>query len=212
MKNLMIYNKKILEQFYHLEHQNEYSYPLLVSPKIKKYGPQIMYIGQETNTWLKHKNEKIPVEEIEDAYYFFLKNGLPSTLFWKFIEQSFNLDKKEIYQNIIWCNSIICGKKYEKGTPKLSQEMIDMSIDYLVHLYYEFHPDYICIVAGPNNPYYFIIKAFLSTIKKDNIMYPTRKNFCQINDSIIWTYHPNYLNRIGKIGSTIVEVNKVRKK
>ena len=60
--------------------------------------------------------------------------------------------------------------------------------------------------------YDIIIKAFLSTIKKDNIMYPTRKNFCQINDSIIWTYHPNYLNRIGKIGSTIVEVNKVRKK
>lgn len=211
MANLKIYNEKILNNFYRLEYQNEYSYPLLVSPKLKKYDPKIMYIGQETNTWLKDKNEKVTQEELEDTYYYFLKNGLPSSLFWKFIKKSFDL-KEEVYKNIIWCNSIICGKKNEKGTPMLSCEMMEISIDYLIYLYHEFNPDYIVIVAGPNDPYYFIIKTFLSCIKKENLASPTRKNVFVLNDSIFWTYHPNYLNRIGKIDETIKELNKVRKK
>lgn len=210
MKNLVQYNRKILERYYTLEHQSSYANPLLVSPKLIKHHPQIMYIGQETNTWYQEKY--LTANELEECYYHFLKNNTPSSLFWKFIKNCFDLNDDNLCQNILWCNALLCGKKEEKGTPIVTKELLTLSKEYLIFLYQYFSPEYIMIVAGPNHPYYAVIKSFLEEINHANLQYPTKKEMCQISNHIIWTYHPNYLNRTGKIKEITREIQKIRKK
>lgn len=210
MKNLVQYNRQILKQYDILEHQSSYAAPLLVSPKSIKYHPQIMYIGQETNTW--YQEENLTVDDLEEYYNYFLKNNIPSSLFWKFVKNCFDLNNDNLYQNILWCNTLLCGKKEMKGTPIITKELLTLSKEYLIFLYQLFHPEYIMIVAGPNHPYYAVIKSFLEEIDYANLHYPTKNNMCQILDHVIWTYHPNYLNRTGKIKEIESNIRKIRKK
>lgn len=211
MQQLILHNQKILAQYYTLEHQCSYSYPLLVSPKLIIHHPKIMYIGQETNTWFKELTNHMSSTTLEENYYYFLKNQIPSTLFWKFIMNSFELKRDTLYQNILWCNTLLCGQRSTKGTPIISDELLDLSIQYLLFLYQQFQPETIIIVAGPNNPYYSIIKAFLETIQKE-VPYPTKEQICQNTGNVIWTYHPNYLNRTGKIKEVTNQIMTLRKK
>ncbi len=187
---------------------NNLSNPLLVSSN-KEYADnlksqkRIMYIGQETNGWELKDN----IDSIEECYLNFLYNGASNREFWRFLKLIRN--KEEISLNdIIWSNALICGRYEEKGTPITTDLLEEKSLDNLKFLYDLFNPNMIVMVTGPNNPYYEIIQEFLKHINSSLInLYPTTKDMLLIDETknIHYTYHPNYLNRRGKL----LELSKI---
>lgn len=191
--NIRIYNRIFLERF-NLIKSNHFSSPLLVSPKQAELKPKAMYIGQETNTWGSGEEDQ---DWLEDKYETFLKNGATGKDYWKFIKEILSINKTEIYDNILWTNTLIAGKKESKGAPTNHENILELSSEYLTYLYKEFKPEYVIIVSGPTNPYYKVIKSFLNNIDNPIDNYPTLVNPVIVSDSgkIFWTYHPNYLNK-----------------
>ena len=171
--------------------------PLLVNSEIEfkdniDKSKSIMYIGQETNGWLN----KGTVEDFENLYKEFLYNNNYNKEFWRFVKRI--IEEQTSLKNILWANTFICGKKDELGTPFISDKLEEISKKYLVSLYTHFKPDMTIIVAGPNNPYYEIIKEFLKEIdSKLSGEYPKLSDIIVSDESkdIHYTYHPNYLNR-----------------
>lgn len=178
------------------------SNPLLVSSdeeyveKIRN-TKSIMYIGQETNGWELNQN----IDKIEDCYLNFLSSGATNREFWKFLKLLRNKDNNDL-RDIIWSNALICGKYEEKGTPIVTDLLQEKSLQNLIFLYQYFKPFMIVIVAGPHNPYYEVVTEFLKHINSSiQSLYP-KSNEMLISDekeNIHYTYHPNYLNRRGKL-------------
>lgn len=185
-----ILNKMIYEK-YQLVKTNHFSSPLLVNPNQIEANPKIMYIGQETNTWGDGLESQL---ELEDKYEEFLLNGATGKDFWKFIKDI--ISNQDIYNNVIWTNALIAGRKDAKGLPHEYDLLFDISVEYLVELYNLFKPDKVIIVAGPKDPYYQIIINFFSKIDVATNMYPTINNpLIKVDNNIYWTYHPNFLNK-----------------
>lgn len=199
MNNLRTFNELIYNKYLSLDNINLLSSPLLVSSK--KYlenlsNKKIMYIGQETNRWVNEGNEVIrSINDIEDSYdYFLLDKCTSSTIFWQFIKNILDVNYNELHKNIIWTNTLLCGNRFEKGTPCTNDKLNNISLEYLLFLYDYFKPDYIINVSGNRNPYYNITTKFLNELGI-TLDYPTKSNPVVIKDNIIWTYHPLFLKR-----------------
>lgn len=191
------------------------SNPLIVSSN-KNYVEQIksnksiMYIGQETNGWETRFN----IDRLESCYLHFLTTGGSNREFWKFLKLLRNKDN-EYDRDIIWTNSLICGKYEEKGTPIASDILKEKSLDNLTYLYNHFKPFMVVIVAGPTNPYYEVITEFLKQINSSlNGLRPSSKEMLISDNSknIHYTYHPNYLNRRRKLLEISNTINSYYKK
>lgn len=184
--NLRVFNDVIFNKYLKLEHVNTFSSPLLVSSLESFKNRDTLYVGQETNGWGEGNSI-----ELENLYHSFMMNKALNTPFWQFIKYITDID------NVIWCNTLLCGKKGEIGPPIYSDEIKDISIEYLIYLYKYFNPKHVVIVSGPNDPYNEIIKEFLKEINS-NIFneYPTNKNKLIVDETknIAYTYHPKYLN------------------
>lgn len=213
MINIRNYNLSLIEKMAMLEHGYSFSCPLLVSsdPKyldnVIDNDKSIMYIGQETNTWINSKKDEIGIDEIEYWYYrFMVEEKGNNKEFWRFIKEINNCDM----EHLIWSNALVAGSKKEKGTPNYVDEIKELSVSNLTYLYEYFKPNITLIVAGPRNPYYEVINEFLSNINSSIEKYPSGGNLV-ISDNdknIHWTYHPNYLQRIHEFNN----VNKMLKK
>jgi hypothetical protein len=203
----MIKNKEIYERYRLIREHHEFSAPLLINPDLQKYNPTIMYIGQETNGW---GNGTETLEEIEHWYKNYYYDLRSRKLFWKFIKEIYSIDKN-IHEKVVWCNALIAGKIGKIGTPHNNHLLEQLSIDYLVSIYQTFNIEKIIIVAGPNNPYYNIIRAFLEKINAQVSSYPSLNNPIIIEDKIIWTYHPTYQNKKHFINDNIEKIKKIVK-
>ncbi|MBS5113703.1 MAG: hypothetical protein KHZ15_13600 [Coprobacillus cateniformis] len=197
--------KKLNEKTYNKINElarDDLSYPLLISPILEKENNsnKILYIGQETNTWYKNKSH-INLTFLENKYYSFLKDNATHRNFWQFINEILNYEP--LISNIIWANCFICGKKEKRGTPIVTNELIQISIDYLVEIYNELKPNKILIVCGSNYPYYIVIESFLRKIgvnnkellntclSKDNLYHSFKT--ADNTTTVFWTYHPTFL-------------------
>lgn len=214
MNNLGVMNEKIYNK-YKSFNDEDLACPNLVSSKkindiICKHP--IMYIGQETNGWVNYYNDDASLSDIEDAYDNFMIDYCTSkTTFWRFLKKCIEEDYNNFYKSIVWCNTLVMGKKYGKGSPKLTEEMINLSLEYLLFLYEYFEPSYIIDVSGNCNPYYSITKKFLNKIDSKIENYPTKENCVVMNDekNIMWTYHPLKLSYMKKFdeASNIIKEN-----
>ena len=151
-----------------------------------------MYIGQETNTWGKNLDDHQVIENLETLYEQFLKGGATNRPFWKFLKP---LLTKELYEEVVWSNLLLCGKKDTLGTPELPQELITLSIDYLCQLYEEANPSLVLITSSSRFPYNEIVERFLQRIGVLLSSYPTRQHPYTVDkeEKVLWTYHPKYL-------------------
>lgn len=197
MNRLKQENLKIYEYFQNIDDKN-LSSPLLVSSEFifNEDDPKIMYIGKETNTWCNQEEEKT-LEELETCYLDFLNSlSCKKYPFWRFIQ---NIEGS--LENVLWTNALLCGKRKEKGTPEVSEEIKELSVSYLTFLYYYFLPDKIVIVSGNCNPYYEVITKFLDQIGARIDGYPTKDQPVITNEdeTIFWTFHPQYLQMSGQI-------------
>lgn len=195
--NLKIYNERVYQEYMKLDY-TKMSCPLLVSTKkeyLENLQNPILYIGQETYTWLNYDDNFIySIDNIEEGYYNFFKE-LPFSMnvFWSFFKDSTGISKKEFISRLIWSNCYICGKRNEKGLTEYHNEIKNLSIDYLIHLYEELHPKLTIFACGNNEEYYSIVRAFVKRIKECDIKKVSKQNeIIQVED-ILYTYHPNNL-------------------
>ena len=91
MDQLHDLNNYILEQYKSLPNREELSIPLLIcsnSLYTDNLKRKILYLGQETNCWMNYYDPvNVPnIEEIENKYYDFLKDGARNREYWKFIK------------------------------------------------------------------------------------------------------------------------------
>ncbi len=195
--NLRIHNKKVFDKYMKLDYE-KMSCPLLVSTKeeyIKNLQEPILYIGQETYTWLNYDNKfSYSIDIIEDNYYNFLKNGnFHMNTFWNFLTHSTGISKEQFINRIIWGNCYICGKKYDKGLTEYYSDIKEISIEYLINLYEELKPKLTLFACGNKEEYYSIVQEFIKYTKGYNIDKVSKQNEIIITDDIIYTYHPNNL-------------------
>ena len=201
MVQLRELNNYILEEYKHLSNREELSIPLLItsdSNYINNLQRRILYIGQETNCWMNYHDEKnIPsIEDIENKYYEFLNSGARNRDYWKFIKTVLNINDSELSNNVIWNNVFVAGKRTAIGHPD-NKALENLSIEYLTEVTRLLNPEYTIFVSGPSNPYYHMIIEYLKQIKSSLInTYPTLQNPIVNDSKIIWTYHPNYQNRM----------------
>lgn len=216
MNELKKQNNYILNQYYNLPNKEQLSIPLLVSSSEKytnNLNRKILYIGQETNGWLNYKDEFFmpDLDYIETAYFNFLKNGANNKEFWMFIRKCLDIPKEELSKNIIWNNSIITSKRIGIGTPDIDDNLKSISIKYLKFLHNYFKPECTIFVNGPRNPYYSITNNLLKDFDSSLIdKWPTKEKPVLFDDKnkIIWTYHPNYLNKSHLKNDTICKIKK----
>lgn len=203
------HNIRILNELKDTIIKKELSSPLLVSSNEDyinnlKNVSNIFYIGQETNGWI-HSND---VETLEKGYLNFLLNNNYYKEYWKFINLV-RKDSSKCFSNVLWSNTLICGKKDAIGTPKINDVLLSISLENLKYLYDLIKPKMTLIVSGPCNPYYEIITEFLKYINSSiNGLYPNTREMIisDVDKNIHYTYHPNYLKRRGKfleIGNTL---------
>lgn len=203
MSKLREFNNYILNEYKTLENKNDLSMPLLIASDenyINSFERKIMYIGQETNCWVNYipRDFDITSDSLEKYYFDFLKNGATNRDFWLFIKKILNTSHDKIINNVVWNNTLIAGKRMEKGHPVVSEKLSDLSLEYLLFIHDFFKPEQVIFVNGPHNPYYNITIKFLRELKSNLINdYPTKSNPMLIDEenNLIWTYHPNYLNR-----------------
>lgn len=220
MNELHEFNKYVLEKYNNFTKTQDLSCPLLVSSNedyLNSFDKKVLYIGQETNCWYNYNSKDIKpsAHELEAAYLYFLKERCAVNKdFWIFIRECLNISKEQLANNIIWANTFICGKRKEIGHPVPTDELVSLSIDYMIYLYNYFKPNYTILVNGPRNPYYKLTIEFLKNVKSNLIAYwPTKDKPLLIDDSknIIWTYHPNYQNRSGLKKQIISKIqNKIK--
>lgn len=202
--NLKEYNEIIYNEFKLIREKHIYSNPLLVSPSIEEYKPKIMYIGQETNGWGNGLSSQEEIEQDYENYYYNLKS---MKLFWKFIKNIYDIDNS-IQSKILWCNTLIAGKINKKGKPDNHKYLTNISVEYLTFLYKHFEIEKVVIVCGPNEPYYSIIKEFISNINLDINIKPSLDNQVITTDKLIWTYHPVYQNKQKTLYKNIDKIKK----
>lgn len=202
MDKLRKFNEDIYNRSLKIDDVENLSCPNLVSSKkfLEHIRPNpILYLGQETNCWVNDNRKCIvDLEEIENAYDHFMINRGTSTKspFWQFIKMSTNIKYKDIYKNIVWCNTLLMGKRYSSGTPEVSKELASLSLENLLFLYEYFKPSVIITVTGNRNPYYDITTKFLKEINSSLV-----GNWPIFNDPLIedaekdiyWTFHPRFL-------------------
>ena len=212
--SLKSYNEEVFDSYLKLDNKDVLSSPLLVSSKrflsnIKKHP--IMYIGQETNGWVNYNKDNVSLDDIENSYDDFLIDYKTSkTTFWQFIRAIVG-SYDDIASNVIWTNTLIVGNRYSKGSPEFNNKIKNLSLNYLLFLYEYFEPSIVVDVSGNTNPYYKVTKEFLYKIDsniKDS--YPSKDNsiIMDIDNSIVWTYHPIKLRLDNKFDESI---NKIRK-
>ena len=217
MRNLREYNEEILNTYYKLDNYNDLAMPLLVSSKndyFNSFERKILYIGQENNSWLNYdgENKSFCVDDVEQAYLNFLSEGANNKEFWTFIRNCLEISKEKLLTNVIWNNTVICGKRMGIGHPKMNEKLEKISTQYLIYLYEYFKPEYTIFVNGPSNPYYNIMQEVLKNINSDLCnMWPTGKNpiLYDCDKKIIWTYHPNYLNRSHLKEESLNKIKKI---
>lgn len=168
-----------------------------------------MYIGQETNCWFNYdrSNSDVTVENLEQAYFDFLKQGARNRDFWKYFKQILEISDSELIRNVIWNNTFIAGKRREMGPPVITPELFDLSLEYLLYIRKYFEPEHIILVNGPTNPYYELTVNFLKEIRSSLVdTYPTMSNPLVVDEekNIFWTYHPAFQNR-QRINKEIME-------
>ncbi len=220
MNDLREYNKAVLERCYGFIKEQDLSTPLLVSSSqdyLSKLDRKVLYIGQETNGWLNYNDKCFmpQVEEVEQGYLKFLDEKCANNKdFWMFIRKCLEISREELSKNVIWNNTIITSKRVGLGHPVMTDQLKQISIDYLKYLHNYFKPEYTIFVNGPRNPYFDMTTELLKNFNSDLVgNWPTKSNPVLFDDSkgIIWTYHPNYLNKshlkdevIGKIRKKIL--------
>jgi len=192
------FNKTLIDKYKSIENVVDLSAPLLVSTdsnylyNISNSNNKILYIGQETNGWINDINDWNLTQELLESVYLEVIKRKNSNEFFRFI----NNFSTNIYQNVIWSNTLIAGKKHGKGHPIVTDKLQELSLESLLFLYEYFKPTITLFVSGPSNPYYEIVKEFLNTIKSKIDSYPKISNpvISDKEKNIFWTYHPNYLN------------------
>lgn len=219
MNKLQDFNNYIFEEYTRIENCEDLSMPLLISSDVdytNNLERRIMYIGQETNGWVNdyEVDYEINSSVLEQIYISFLRKGATNRDFWLFIRQILEISSEKLINNVIWNNTLLAGKRTEKGHPVVTPKLEDLSLEYLLVTKNIFNPEYIIFVNGPHNPYYNITIKFLKELKSSLInTYPTRNNPLLIDrdNNIIWTYHPNYQHRIGINNEIISKIkNKVK--
>ncbi len=214
MEKLHDLNSYILEEYKHLPNREELSIPLLISSNpfyIDNLQRKILYIGQETNCWMNYDDPiNIPnIEDIEDQYFQFLKDGARNKEYWKFIRSVLNIKGQDLVNNVIWNNMFIASKRTEIGHPN-NEKLEKLSVEYLLEITKLFNPEYTILVCGPKNPYYHMVIDYLKELKSQlTNSYPTKENLVVYEKNIIWTYHPNYQNRIHQKDKVIEKVSKI---
>lgn len=219
MNKLHDFNKYIFEEYNKIENLEDLSLPLLISSDlsyINNLEKKIMYIGQETNGWVNdyEVDYEINAVVLEQIYLSFLRKGATNRDFWLFIKHVLDISNDKLKNNVIWNNTLLAGKRIEKGHPIVSKKLENLSLDYLLFTHDYFKPEQIIFVNGPHNPYYDITIKFLKELKSKLIHeYPTKNNPLLIDEdkNIIWTYHPNYQHRIGINTEIISKIkNKIK--
>ncbi len=208
MSKLRIFNEQLIEKYKLLPHKSLFSYPLLVSSNdiyvndVIKSNPKVFYIGQETNCWVNNSSsEEINCDLLENAYFnFFYKRHCTNRDFWDFICKTLGCKREVLHHHVIWSNAYIAGKKEGIGTPPYKEELEKLSVENLLFLSQFFNPDLTLFVTGPTWNYYNIMIKYLES-KKSILLdkYPTKSNPIveDSKNSIVWTYHPAYLHRLG---------------
>ena len=194
MKKIEVFNDYALGELRKLTNTQEFSNPLLVSPKAKG---KIMYIGQETNGWFESlKDSNYSARELEDFYVrYFLNGRVRNTLFWRFIKDV--VENDDLVSSVVWTNALIVGKDKGVGCPRVNSEIKDLSVENLITIYECFDIKKIICAAGPCNPYYDVYTTFLKEIGKNINDYPRNGNPLAYSDcgDAIYINHPQYLWR-----------------
>lgn len=203
MNKLHEFNNYVLEEYNKIENREDLSLPLLITSDenyIDCLERRIMYIGQETNCWVNYNNPdyQITSSVLEQIYFNFIKNGAANREFWTYIMKILEIPNSKLINNVIWNNTLVAGKRYEKGHPIVTKKLEDLSLEYLLFIKNFFNPEQIIFVNGPTLPYYDITIKFLKELKSSLVNnYPTKYNPLLTDEkhNIIWTYHPNYQQR-----------------
>lgn len=195
--NLKIYNEKVFNEYMKLDYK-KMSCPLLVSTSedyIKNLDNPILYVGQETYSWLNYNdNFSYSLDNIEKGYYDFFKNeSFALNVFWNFLRESTGIEKKDFLSRIIWSNCYICGKRNDKGLTEYHESIKDLSIQYLIGLYNELKPKLTIFACGNRYEYYNVVREFISEVKRYNIDRVSREQEIINIEDIVYTYHPNNL-------------------
>ena len=219
MNPIREFNESIFTKYNLIPNVHELSAPLLISSnpiyieKVRAAKPRILFIGQETNSWVNYDSDKtLTLEDTEKTYQHFLEiecaTGRP---FWRFIRECLKIERNELSNYVLWSNVLLAGKKNNIGAPILSDKLKALSLEYLLFLYREFKPDLTLFVAGPNNPYKDIIIKFLNIINAHlNGEFPTSSNslLTDLAAKIAWTYHPSFLYQSKQAGNIILSLEK----
>ncbi len=212
MNELETLNDKVLEQIKFIDKDCELSNPLLVAPNTKG---KTLYLGQETNGWFSSHNKFTSARELEKEYdNFFIKAKMRNTLFWKFIRRVTGVNDVANLGDITWGNTFICGNKDCKGTPSLSNEIKNVSVNYLVNLVNILEIEKIIAVVGPKNPYYTVLNELISSLGWELTDCPQKSNPYVYSDNkkLFYTYHPMYLQRSKNFNKTLNEAKNFVKK
>lgn len=202
MSKLEDLNDEVLEKIKFIDKDFELSCPLLLTDQVKG---EIFYVGQETNTWQGSHKNLISARNLEKQYNeYFLGDRMSEREFWRFIRKSTDCHDVANKGNITWSNLFICSKVNEKGTPRLHEEIKDISINYLLNIIDYLNIKKVIAVVGPKNPYYSVLMQLIGELGWKVNNWPT-KNVPVVysdNQKLLYTYHPNYLNRIHKFDET----------
>lgn len=212
MRKLEELNAEVLEKIKFIDKDYELSCPLLLTNEAKG---KILYIGQETNTWNgSHKNVATSMELEKKYNEYYLGNKMCNREFWKFIRNACMCNDIANYGNITWSNLFICSRVNEKGTPRLHNEIEDISVEYILNVIDELKIEKIIAVVGPKNPYYNVLMKLMGELNWQVDDYPTISNpvVYSDNNKLLYSYHPNFLNRIHEFEYACDEARKFIKK
>lgn len=194
MNHFHLYNQEIFNRYLTCtkEQSDKLSYPLLVSPESLYITGKILYIGQETNTWGNQLHSSVSVEDLETLYDSFLRSEATNRPYWKFIKSMID---KPLYESVVWSNLLLCGKRDGLGTPEVSDELFQLSTEYLYHLYEISKPSHVIILSSPRLVYAKLIRSFLENIGcvMNETISSTQSILVNQEKNVIWTYHPKYL-------------------
>ena len=100
-----------------------------------------------------------------------------------------------LYDSVVWSNLLVCGKRDGLGTPEVSDELFQLSTEYLYHLYEISKPSQVIILSSPRLVYAKLIRSFLENIGcvMNETISSTQSILVNQEKNIIWTYHPKYL-------------------
>lgn len=218
MNDLRVFNEQLYNDYLKLSSVDELASPNIVSSKkflndVNKHP--IMYVGQETYGWVNYNDGEVNLDTIEDAYdHFFFVRGTSKTHYWRFIKNIVETDYCDLHKDVVWTNTIIAGKRYDKGAPYVTDKLKELSVKNLLFLYEFFEPSCVISVAGNNNPYYDITTTFLKKIDSKLVnKWPTQEKPLIMDDEkkIAWTYHPMRLMYDSNFDNTVSGIKELIK-